>query len=169
MSATNTGTEPNQPGLIPAPELPGRPCSVARSLDLVGEKWALLAIREISFGNHRFNEIARNTGAPRDRLAARLRALVEAGILERREYQAAPPRSGYHLTAAGRDLTPVLRALVAWGDRWISAEPPVTLVHGDHDLDLGSVCRRCGEPVDERTISARANIPGWDSRGPLPR
>lgn len=169
MSVINSGTERSQSGLIPAPELPGRPCSVARSLDLVGEKWALLAIREISFGNHRFNEIARNTGAPRDRLAARLRALVEGGILERREYQASPPRSGYHLTAAGRDLTPVLRALVTWGDRWISAEPPVTLMHGDHELDLGSTCRRCGQPLDERTITARGNIPGWDSHGPLPR
>src|ERR1039457_444357 len=74
-------------------------------------------------------------GGPRDRLAARFRALVEAGILERRQYQASPARWDYHLTAAGRDLAPVLRALLAWGDRWVSAEPPATLRHGDHDLD----------------------------------
>src|SRR5258705_5205487 len=75
------------------PDLPGRPCSIARALDLIGEKWALLAIREISFGNRRFNEIARNTGAPRDRLAARLHSLVEAGIPGRPEDPSSPPRA----------------------------------------------------------------------------
>jgi DNA-binding HxlR family transcriptional regulator len=167
VTTTRTPTERNHPGKLPAAQLPGRPCSIARSLDLLGEKWALLAVREISFGNHRFNEIARNTGAPRDRLAARLRALVEAGILERRQYQESPPRSDYHLTAAGRDLTPVLRALLAWGDRWVSAEPPATLRHGDHDLELGSVCRQCGEAVDERSVRVTSNTAGWDLRGPL--
>ena len=79
-------------GAWPSRSYRGAPCSIARALDVVGEKWALLAIREISFGNRRFNEIARNTGAPRDRLAARLHSLVEAGILERREYQDARRR-----------------------------------------------------------------------------
>ena len=119
---------------------------------MVGEKWALLAIREISFGNRRFNEIARNTGAPRDRLAARLHSLVEAGILERREYQSTPPRAEYHLTTAGRDLAPVLRALVAWGDRWVSDEPPATLMHGDHELDPVQACRHCGAEAVRRGV-----------------
>src|SRR6476646_737026 len=66
--------------------LPGRPCSIAAALDLIGDRWSLLAIREVMFGNHRFSEIARNTGAPRDRLAARLKTLVDAGVLERRQY-----------------------------------------------------------------------------------
>ena len=149
------------------PDLPGRPCSIARALDLIGEKWALLAIREISFGNRRFNEIARNTGAPRDRLAARLRGLVDAGILERREYQSTPPRAEYHLTAAGRDLTPVLRSLVAWGDRWVSDQPPATLMHGDHELDQMVVCRRCGAEAPHR-VSLQVNSPGWDVHGPVP-
>ena len=70
----------------------------------------LLAVREVLFGNHRFSQIARNTGAPRDRLAARLKALVRAGVLEKREYSGTPPRSDYHLTRAGRELTPVLQA-----------------------------------------------------------
>jgi DNA-binding HxlR family transcriptional regulator/SAM-dependent methyltransferase len=154
-------------GRLAQPDLPGRPCSIARALDLIGEKWALLAIREISFGNRRFNEIARNTGAPRDRLAARLRGLVDAGILERREYQNTPPRAEYHLTAAGRDLTPVLRSLVAWGDRWVSDEPPATLMHGDHELEQVVVCRGCGaEPADR--VSLRVNSPGWDTHGPIP-
>ena len=127
----------------------------------------MLAIREISFGNRRFNEIARNTGAPRDRLAARLHSLVEAGILERREYQSAPPRAEYHLTAAGRDLAPVLRALVAWGDRWVSDEPPATLMHGDHELDPVQACRHCGAEASA-ALSVRVNSPGWDLHGPVP-
>src|ERR1700684_3574990 len=65
-------------------ELPGRPCSVAAALNLIGEKWTLLAVREITFGNKRFDAIARNTGAPRDRLAARLRTREAAGVGERR-------------------------------------------------------------------------------------
>ncbi|KPI18545.1 transcriptional regulator, HxlR family [Actinobacteria bacterium OK006] len=63
---------------------PGRPCAVTSSLELVGDRWSLLIVREVTFGNHRFSQIARNTGAPRDRLAARLRSLVDAGILDRR-------------------------------------------------------------------------------------
>ena len=133
---------------------------------MVGEKWALLAIREISFGNRRFNEIARNTGAPRDRLAARLHSLVEAGILERREYQSAPPRAEYHLTPAGRDLTPVLQALVRWGDRWISGEPPATLMHGDHEFDLVQSCGHCGARASAAG-SVRVNSSGWDLHGPV--
>ena len=133
---------------------------------MVGEKWALLAIREISFGNRRFNEIARNTGAPRDRLAARLHRLVEAGILDRREYQSTPPRAEYHLTPAGRDLVPVLRALLAWGDRWITGEPPATLMHGDHELELVQACGHCGGRATA-PISVRVNSPGWDVHGPV--
>ncbi len=176
MNRTGSLTETPGPGdpaapdsarHLAQPELPGRPCSIARALDVVGEKWALLAIREISFGNRRFNEIARNTGAPRDRLAARLHSLVEAGILERREYQSAPPRAEYHLTAAGRDLTPVLHALVAWGDRWVSDEPPATLMHGDHELDPVEACRHCGAEATTAS-SVRVNSPGWDLRGPVP-
>ena len=133
---------------------------------MVGEKWALLAIREISFGNRRFNEIARNTGAPRDRLAARLHRLVEAGILDRREYQSTPPRAEYRLTPAGRDLVPVLRALLAWGDRWITGEPPATLMHGDHELELVQACGHCGGRATA-PISVRVNSPGWDVHGPV--
>ena len=87
-------------------ELPGRPCSVAAALNLVGEKWALLAVREITFGNKRFDVIARNTGAPRDRLAARLRTLEAAGVIERRLYSEHPPRYEYELTQAGEELRP---------------------------------------------------------------
>ena len=83
-----------------------RICSIARTLDIVGEKWALLAIREVFLGDRRFDEMVRRTGAPRDTLAARLRTLVAAGILERRRYSEHPARFEYHLTEAGRDLYP---------------------------------------------------------------
>ena len=133
-------------------DLPGRPCSIAAALELVGDRWALLAVREVSLGGSRFSDIARGTGAPRDRLTARLNALVEAGVLERRPYSTAPPRSGYHLTAAGRDLVPVLQALLLWGERWAADEPAVRLHHSpagsaDHPVDGTWTCRTCGEPL----------------------
>ena len=89
-----------------------RPCSVARTLDIVGEKWALLAMREVFLGNRKFDEMIRRTGAPRDTLAARLRTLVAAGILERRQYCKHPARYEYRLTDAGRDLYPVITTLM---------------------------------------------------------
>src|SRR6202050_5984258 len=106
-----------------------RPCSIARTLDIVGEKWALLAIREVFLGNRRFDEMVRQTGAPRDTLAARLRTLVAAGILERRPYQEHPARFEYHLTAAGRDLYPVIVNLMRWGHQYLPADkgPPLVL------------------------------------------
>src|SRR6266567_3196888 len=78
-----------------------RVCSIARTLDVVGEKWALLAVREVFLGNRTFDQMVRRTGAPRDTLAARLRTLTGAGILERRQYSEHPARFEYHLTAAG--------------------------------------------------------------------
>lgn len=147
--------------------MPGRPCSIAAALAIVGDRWSLLAVREVMFGNHRFSEIARNTGAPRDRLAARLKALVRAGVLERREYQDAPPRSDYHLTRAGRELAPVLQALLEWGDRWAVDQPPVTVRHHDHDLHSRLVCGTCGEPVRQGEVHRVSNVPGWDIPGPV--
>ena len=140
-------------------ELPGRFCSIAAALEVVGDRWSLLAVREVSFGNHRFTEILAGTGAPRDRLAARLKALVTAGVLERRPYSEAPPRFDYHLTRAGRDLLPVLRSLMAWGDRWAVEEPPVTLLHHEHELAPQLLCRTCGEPVHDGDLHRRVNSP----------
>ena len=136
-------------------ELPGRACSIAAALEVVGDRWSLLAVREVSFGNHRFSEILAGTGAPRDRLTARLKALVAAGVLERRQYQEAPVRFDYHLTRAGRDLLPVLRALMSWGDRWAVDEPPVTLVHAGHEFRPTTVCATCGEPVHAGDVHRR--------------
>jgi DNA-binding HxlR family transcriptional regulator len=96
-------------------ELPGRPCPIAASLEVVGERWALLVIRELVMGSTRFTEIVRGTGAPRDRIAARLKVLEEAGVVERLAYQDHPVRHEYALTESGRALVPVLDALLAWG------------------------------------------------------
>jgi DNA-binding HxlR family transcriptional regulator len=96
-------------------ELPGRPCPIAAALDVVGERWALLIVRELALGNSRFDDIVRGTGAPRDRVAARIKALDEAGVIERTPYQTSPPRFDYRLTDSGRALVPVLDALLAWG------------------------------------------------------
>jgi DNA-binding HxlR family transcriptional regulator len=160
------------PALDAARDLPGRPCSIASTLTVIGDRWALLALREVFFGNRRFNEIARNTGAPRDRLAARLKALVDAGVLERREYQSAPPRSEYFLTAAGKDLGPVLRAMVTWGDKWMSDSPPGMLIHRpagheEHELVSDEHCATCGERVVGREVTIRSERPGWTTKGPV--
>ena len=153
---------------LDTPDLPGRPCSVASALELVGDRWSLLIVREVLFGNHRFSAIARNTGAPRDRLAARLRELVAAGLLEQREYQASPPRSDYHLTTAGRELWPVLQALREWGDRWAVEQPPVLITHHGHPLHVGRRCDECGEVVRTADIERHMTRPGWDMTGPVP-
>jgi DNA-binding HxlR family transcriptional regulator len=111
-------------------ELPGRPCPIAASLEVVGERWALLVVRELWMGSHRFGEIVRGTGAPRDRIAARLKVLEEAGVVSRVPYQEAPQRFEYHLTESGRALVPVLKALLAWGREYA--------VPGDPDLHWSS-------------------------------
>jgi DNA-binding HxlR family transcriptional regulator len=105
----------------PLADLPGRPCPIAAALEVVGERWALLVIREVAFGAHRFGEIVAGTGAPRDRIAARLKTLEAAGVVSRTPYQAHPRRDEYHLTESGRDLIPTLDALLAWGNAYAVA------------------------------------------------
>lgn len=140
---------------------------MASALGVVGDRWSLLAVREVLFGNHRFSEIARNTGAPRDRLSVRLKELVAAGVLETRQYQDNPVRLGYHLTQAGRELTPVLNALLEWGDKWAVDEPPVTIRHHGHKLQTRTVCATCGERVHQRDITRESNVAGWEITGPV--
>jgi DNA-binding HxlR family transcriptional regulator len=138
-----------------------RACSIARALDIVGEKWALLAVREVFLGNRRFDEMIRRTGAPRDTLAARLRTLVASGILERRQYSEHPALYEYRLTGAGRDLYPVIVTLMRWGDKHLAGEdgPPLVLEHHcGHRLEARLVCESCGEAVDPRdTTPVTAN------------
>ena len=133
-----------------------RTCSVARTLDVVGEKWSLLVLREVFLGVHRFDEIARNTGAPRDVLAARLKTLVDAGVLRRVPYSEHPPRAEYHATDSGRDLRPVILVLMAWGDRYLAGEdgPPLTLQHSCGEaFHAEVVCAACHQPVRRSQLS----------------
>jgi DNA-binding HxlR family transcriptional regulator len=131
-----------------------RECSVARTLEIVGEKWALLAVREVFLGNRRFDEMVRRIGAPRDTLAARLRSLVGAGILERRQYSEHPARYEYRLTTAGEELYPVILTLMRWGDEHLAENgaAPMVLEHAcGHRLVAQVVCEACGEPVRPRS------------------
>ncbi len=148
-------------GRVSAESTQPRVCSIARTLDIVGEKWALLAVREVFLGNRRFDEMIRRTGAPRDTLAARLRTLVASGVLERRQYSEHPARYEYRLTEAGRDLYPVIVTLMRWGDKHLAGEdgPPLVLEHRcGHPLVAHLVCESCGDPVDPRdTTPVAAN------------
>jgi DNA-binding HxlR family transcriptional regulator len=140
-------------GSVTASDSTPRVCSIARTLDIVGEKWALLAVREVFLGNRRFDEMVRRTGAPRDTLAARLRTLVASGILERRQYLEHPARYEYRLTDAGRDLYPVIVSLLRWGDEHLAGDdgPPLVLEHRcGHRLVAQLMCEACGEPVEAR-------------------
>ena len=131
-----------------------RECSIARTLEIIGEKWALLVVREVFLGNRRFDEMVRTIGAPRDTLAARLRSLVGAGILERRQYSEHPARYEYRLTEAGVDLYPVILTLMRWGDEHLAGDygPPMVLEHRcGHRLVAKVVCEACGEPAEART------------------
>jgi DNA-binding HxlR family transcriptional regulator len=147
-------------------EVPGRPCSIAATLQVVGDRWALLAIREVAFGNHRFRRIARNTGAPTDRLSARLKGLVAAGVMERRPLPDEPRHEGYYLTEAGRDLVGTLRELLRWGDRWIATSPPMRLHHHDHEFIQRAVCDHCGETAEPGDVHLEVTADGWTLEGP---
>jgi DNA-binding HxlR family transcriptional regulator len=127
----------------------GRECSIANALGVIGERWSLLALREIMLGEQRFDQIARNTGASRDILATRLRTLVAAGVLEKRLYEEHPPRYEYVATEAGRALQPILIGLMEWGDRYVTDGPPPTLWRHECGAELHpkTVCAHCGGPI----------------------
>ena len=117
-------------------------CSIARSLELIGERWTILIIRDAFLGIRRFDDFQRNLGIARNVLQARLARLVETGILERVRYQERPERFEYRLSPKGLDLWPVVVSLLAWGDRHAAPDgPPMLLEH-----------RGCGGRVNDRRI-----------------
>lgn len=132
-------------------------CSVAKTLAVVGERWSLLVLRDAFYGVRRFEDLQRDLGIARNILADRLNALVAHGVLERRLYSERPPRYEYALTEKGRDLLPVMLALMRWGDRWEAGEkPPVTLAHTTcgHDTEPVMVCEHCHEELALSNIRA---------------
>ncbi|QMU77229.1 helix-turn-helix transcriptional regulator [Streptacidiphilus sp. PB12-B1b] len=111
----------------------GGACSIARSLGVLGQRWTLLVVREALNGRTRFSEFQGHLGVSTDVLTQRLEDLVKVGVLERRAYRdsGSRERMSYHLTQAGRELAPVLAALMTWGDKHLadSAGPPALLRH----------------------------------------
>ena len=133
---------------MPETEAGPRACTIAASLAVIGEKWSILVIRELSLGVHRFDAIQRNTGAPRDILASRLRRLEAEGVVEKRLYQLHPPRHEYRLTEAGDELRPILLSLAEWGARWTDETTHATWLHEcGAELDLKHTCAACGGEV----------------------
>jgi DNA-binding HxlR family transcriptional regulator len=142
-------------------DYPGQTCSIAESLEVIGERWSLLIVRDVLNGNRRFGEIQASLGVARNVLSARLQRLIAEGILERRPYQQSPERFEYFLTEKGLDLWPALIALLNWGDRYSSNPdgPPKIIVHkvcGGRVSDRG-ICESCGKTLHAR--DAR-QIPG---------
>ena len=99
-------------------------CSIAASLDIVGDRWTILILRDVFRGLHRYDEFRRDLDIPRAVLADRLRRLVDGGVLAKRVYQDRPVRHEYRLTEMGRELSPILVGLMQWGDRWLSEDGP---------------------------------------------
>jgi DNA-binding HxlR family transcriptional regulator len=150
-----------------APKNP-RPCSIADTLAIVGEKYSLLVLREVCLGNGRFDQLVRNTGAPRDVLAARLRRLVDAGILVKHAYSERPRRFEYRPTRAGLELEAVLITLMAWGDRHLRRDDrPMVVEHScGHELRPTVTCGACGKEVRHEDLTAHPQAPGWTLAGP---
>lgn len=136
-------------------------CSIARSLEVVGERWTLLVLRDLSFGLGRFDELQKSLSIAPNILTARLRRLEEEGLVERTQYQPSPPRFAYRLTDKGLGLQPVLFHLAKWGDRYYASDlgPPRLSVHRDcgGEVDEQLVCARCGDRVSFDRI---ATLPG---------
>ena len=133
-------------------------CSLARTLQIVGEWWALLVLRDICFGWNRFEEIHEHLGIARNILKARLDTLVEQGMVERHRYQQRPDRFEYVPTDKAIDFVPALLALVAWGDRWTAPDgPPLIFTHRPcgHDTDATVVCSACSAPLARADIDFR--------------
>ncbi|MCF3132278.1 winged helix-turn-helix transcriptional regulator [Streptomyces olivochromogenes] len=146
------------------PSFANWPCSIARTVDVLGDAWSSLLLREAFYGSSRFEEFQRELGIARNTLTDRLRRLVDEGLMEKRRYESEPPRYEYVLTEKGRDFFPVLAALSRWGDRWLAGEEgaPVTLHHDtcDHDAHAEVVCSACGEPMRSENTSVRMG-PGY--------
>jgi DNA-binding HxlR family transcriptional regulator len=134
-----------------------RVCSIAAALNVLGEKWSLLVVRELALGVHRFDQIQRSTGAPRDILTNRLRRLEDAGVVEKRPYQERPLRHSYHLTESGNELRPILLTLSQWGEKWTAQVNAVDWVHTcGAVVDVTHTCRACGDEVTGLDLRPRS-------------
>jgi len=137
------------------------PCPIAQLLDLIGERWSFLIIRDAFYGIRRFDGFQKHLGISKKVLSTRLNTLVEAGILHKVLYQHSPDRYEYRLTAKGRELFPVLLTMMRWGNRWLveEGEQTVELIHADcgGKTEGRLVCSHCEQPVTPARIKA---VPG---------
>jgi DNA-binding HxlR family transcriptional regulator len=133
-------------------------CSIGRAMEILGERWTFLILREAFYGVRRFSDMQRNLGIARNILSTRLQTLTRAGILERRRYQEEPERFEYRLTDAGRDLYPAILAIMRWGDEHlVGAQPPVVLRHSCGAVaEPVLVCGECGEPLHPHDVTPEA-------------
>ncbi|MEJ1195848.1 MULTISPECIES: helix-turn-helix domain-containing protein [unclassified Streptomyces] len=138
-------------------------CSIARALEVVGERWTLLVIRDALYGVRRYNDFLVHLGIPRAVLANRLQALTAEGVLDKRRYQESPPRDEYVITDRGIALWPALRALGIWGREQLGGEPMRTFWHAECDTELSpyGACPACGTVVAVRDIDMKPG-PGLD-------
>lgn len=148
-------------------------CTVARTLDVIGDRWSVLILRDAFYGVRRFEDFVDDLGIARNVLTGRLNRLVEHEVMERRPYQQRPTRHEYRLTARGRELLPVLLALMRWGDRWTTdGDPPVRIEHRScgHDVDPVLVCGHCRDEVVWRDlwVDPLPIVTARTARGPLP-
>jgi DNA-binding HxlR family transcriptional regulator len=131
-------------------------CSIARTLEVLGERWTLLVIRDVFNGRRRFDQIQENLGVARNVLSTRLAWLVEEGILEKRPYQERPPRYEYFLTEKGLDLWPVMISLMHWGDQHLDDQqgPPMVIHHKGCGgvVDDRGYCTACGTRLTARDV-----------------
>jgi len=130
-------------------------CSMFRAMDVLGDRWTLMVLREAFMGVRRFTEMQRDLGIARNVLTDRLNFLVETGVLERRQYQDRPVRHEYRLTDMGRELQPALLTLMHWGDTYLSPDgAPALMEHTDcgHVTSPLLVCEHCREPLTTRNV-----------------
>lgn len=135
-----------------------RACSIADALEVLGDRWSLLVVRECGYGMHRFTDIQRGTGAATDILASRLKRLEAAGILRREPYSSRPVRYEYFLTSPGEELFPVLLALREWGERQLhpGTAPLNPVWHScGAELHVEPTCRACREVVTPADLRYR--------------
>ena len=130
-------------------------CSIAQCLEVVGEWWSLLIVRDAFLGIRRFDDFQARLGISRNVLNQRLTTLVDEGVFERVLYCEHPPRYEYRLTEKGRDLWLVLTAMRQWGDRWAAPDgPPLQVVHRacGEITEIVPSCAKCGEPLTARDL-----------------
>ena len=133
-------------------------CSVARAVDVIGQRWTPLLVRDLFAGMTKFEDIRRDLGVASNVLAERLADLEKHGVVERRQYQSAPARHEYVLTEKGRDLYPVIVTLLAWGDKWLADDqgPPALTIHDEcgNVTTARTVCAECGGELNVDNTTA---------------